>query len=54
MRELLATLVKTAEIRLCLLMNDLVGADISTLGESLPADFTMVWPFARVATFMGL
>ena len=52
--ELLAALVETTAIRLCLIVNDLVGADVAALCELLAADFALVWTFARVSSFVCL
>ena len=54
MSELLATLVKAAEVRLSLLVNNLVSTNVSALGESLPADLAVVWSLACMASLMGL
>jgi hypothetical protein len=54
LRELLATVIKTTEVGLGLIVDDLVGADVPALSESLPADFAMVWTFSSVSSFMCL
>jgi hypothetical protein len=54
LRELLAALVKAAKIRLGLLVDDLVGANVSALSESLSTDLTLVWPLACMASLMSL
>ena len=54
MRELLAAAFKTAGERLDLLVNDLVGADIASLGEPLATGFTGIRSFASVAALMRL
>lgn len=50
----LAILAKTAEIWRGLLIKDLAGAEVSTLGEPFPANITVIWSFAYMATSMGL
>jgi hypothetical protein len=54
LRELLAAVIETTEVGLGLIMDDLVGAYIPTLGESLPADFAMIWSFSSMASFVCL
>ena len=54
LRELLAAIIETTEIGLRLIVDDLVGADVPALRESLPTDFTMVWAFSSVPSFMCL
>jgi hypothetical protein len=54
LRELLAAIIETAEVGLRLIVNDLVGADLPALRESLPTDFTMVWAFSGVPSFVCL
>lgn len=52
--ELLAAVIEPAEVGLGLIVDDLVGANVPSLGESLPADFALVWTFSSVSSFMGL
>jgi hypothetical protein len=52
--ELLAAVIEPAEVGLGLIMDDLVSADVPTLGESLPTDFALVWTFSSVSSFMCL
>lgn len=54
MGELLTTLVEAAEVRLGLLVNNLVSTNVSALGESLPTDVAVVWSLASMASLMGL
>lgn len=35
-------------------MDDLVGADIASLSESLSANFTLVWALSSVSAFVSL
>ena len=52
--KLFTTVIEAAEIRLGLVMDDLVGANVASLGKSLSADFTLVWTFAGMSTFVSL
>jgi hypothetical protein len=52
--ELFAALIETAEVGLGLIVDDLVGTYVSTLGKSLAADFTSVWAFSGVPSFVSL
>lgn len=52
--KLLATFIEATQIWLGLVVNNLVGADVSTLCESLPTDLALVWPFPCVTPFMSL
>jgi hypothetical protein len=54
LRKLLAAVIETTEVRLGLIVDDLVGADIPALRESLPADLAMVWTFSSVPSFVRL
>jgi hypothetical protein len=54
LRELLATFVEAAEIGLCLIVNDLVCADVATLGESFATVIALERSFASMAAFMCL
>lgn len=54
LRELLAAVIETAEVRLGLIVDDFVGADISALGESLSTDFAMIWTLSSMPSFMSL
>jgi hypothetical protein len=51
---LLAAVIKTIEVRLRLIVNDLVGADIPALSEFLPIDFTLVRAFSNMSSFVRL
>jgi len=51
---LLAAVIETTEVRLGLIVDDLVGANVPTLRESLPADLAMVWTFSSVPSFVRL
>lgn len=52
--KLFTTVIEATEIRLGLVMDDLVGANVASLGKSLSADFTLVWTFASMSTFVSL
>ena len=52
--ELLAAVVETTQIWLCLIVNDLVGADVAALCELFAALVTLVWTFACVSSFVCL
>jgi hypothetical protein len=52
--ELFAAFIETAEVGLGLIVDDLVGTYVSTLGKSLAADFTSVWAFSGVSSFVSL
>lgn len=52
--ELLATFIQATEVGFGLVMHDLVRSDVASLGKSLSADFTLVWSFTGVSTFVGL
>jgi hypothetical protein len=52
--ELLAAIIEATEVGLGLFVDDFVGADIPTLGKSLPTDFTRVWAFSSVSSFVSL
>ena len=54
LRELLAAFIETTEIVLRLTVNDLVGADVPALREPLPTNFTWVWAFSSVPSFVRL
>ena len=54
LRELLAAVVETTAIRLCLIVDDLVGADVAALCEFLAANFALVWTLACVPSFVCL
>jgi hypothetical protein len=54
LRELLAVIIETIEIRLRLIVNDLVGADVLALRESLLISFILVWTFFSVLSFVCL
>ena len=54
LRELFATVIETTEVGLGLIMDDLVRADIPSLGESLSADFAVVWALSSVSSFVCL
>jgi hypothetical protein len=51
--ELFAAFIETAEVGLGLIVDDLVGTYVSTLGKSLAADFTSVWAFSGVSSFVS-
>jgi hypothetical protein len=51
---LLAAVIETTQVGLGLIVDDLVGADIPSLGESLAADFAMVWTFPGMPPFVCL
>jgi hypothetical protein len=52
--ELFAAVVESAEIWFGCIVNDLVGANVAALCESLSTDFARVWSFTCMASFMGL
>jgi hypothetical protein len=52
--ELFAAFIETAQVGLGLIVYDLVGTYVTTLGKSLPADFTSVWAFSGVPSFVSL
>lgn len=54
LRELLAAVIEPAEIGLGLIVDNLVGADVPPLGESLPTNFALVWTFSSVSSLMCL
>ena len=54
LRELLAAVIETTEIGLRLIVDDLMGADVSSLGEFLPTDFALVWTLSSVPPFVRL
>lgn len=54
LRKLLAAVIETTEVRLGLIVDDLVGADVPALRESLPTDLAMVWTFSSVPSFVRL
>lgn len=47
-------MVQAAKVWFGLLVNDLVGTDVPTLGEFLSADIAVVWFFASMASLMSL
>jgi hypothetical protein len=52
--EWLAAVVQFADVRFSVIVNDLVGADVAALRESLPTDGTRKRSLARVASLVGL
>ena len=54
LRKLLTTVIEATEVGLGLVMDDLVGANVASLSKSLSADFTLVWTFASMSTFVSL
>jgi hypothetical protein len=52
LRKLFAAVIESTQVRLGLIVDDLVGANVAALGESLPADFTLVWAFSGVPSFV--
>jgi hypothetical protein len=54
LRKLFAAVIESTQVRLGLIVDDLVGANVAALGESLPADFTLVWAFSGVPSFVRL
>lgn len=54
LRELLATIVKSASKWLDLLVDYFMGADIASLSKSLAADVASIRSLSSMATLMGL
>lgn len=54
LRELLAAVIETTQVGLGLIVDNLVSADIPSLGESLAADFALVWTFPGMPPFVCL
>ena len=52
--KLLATVVEPAQVRLGLVVDDLVGAHVTALSEPFPTDFAMIWTLPGVAAFVSL
>jgi hypothetical protein len=52
--ELLAALIETTKVGPRLIVDDLMGADIPALSESLPTDFALVWAFSGMPSFVRL
>jgi hypothetical protein len=52
--ELPAAVIETTEVRFGLIVDDLMGAKIPVLGESLPTDITSVRAFSCVPLFVLL
>lgn len=52
--EVLVAVVELAREGLRLGVHDLVRPHVAVLGERLPADVTMIWPLARVPSFVRL
>ena len=52
--ELFAAVIESAEIRLGLVVDDLVGTNVAALSESLATDFAWVWSFTCMAAFVCL
>jgi hypothetical protein len=52
--ELFPTVLKLANVRFLLFMDDFVCPYVAPLGEALAANLAMVWPFAGMAAFVGL
>lgn len=52
--ESLATPIEPTAIWLVLIVDDPVGADVATLSESFPTNFTWIWAFTCMATLVGL
>jgi hypothetical protein len=52
--ELLATVVETAKVGFGLIVDNLVGTHVTTLGESLAADLAEIWAFSCVPSLVCL
>lgn len=52
--KLLATVIESAEIRLGLIVNDLVGPYVSALSKTFPADLALVRSFSSVSSLVSL
>lgn len=52
--ELLAAVVESTEVRLGLIVYDLVGSYVAALREAFSADFALVWSFTSVSSLVSL
>jgi hypothetical protein len=52
--ELLSAIVKAAEVRFGMIVDDFVSPYVSTLGEAFAALLALIGSFASVSSFVGL